>query len=154
MFSLIIVVISVILVGLLAGATLYYLGDDLIYGSRQDALTSRYKNDTEQVFGALTLYRQDLGAYPTDDPQGAPNPLRGVDKLVAGQYLQALPGSATSEEWSISQGVIKFAPQTTSDDVCLSLNKDNGVLNPQGEPYVPACTSAIANTGRVVCCSE
>lgn len=154
MFSLIIVVISVILVGLLAGATLYYLGDDLIYGSRQDALTSRYKNDTEQVFGALTLYRQDLGAYPTDDSQAVPNPLRGVDKLVAAEYLQAMPSSAPREEWSIAQGVIKFAPQTASDDVCLALNKDNGVLNQQGEPYVPACSSAIANTGRVVCCSE
>lgn len=79
MFSLIIVLISIVLVAVLALATFYYLSDTVTEKTTQaQAVTAR--NQAEQIAGAMQLYRSDRSAWPTD-----------LAELVAEGYLRDVP---------------------------------------------------------------
>lgn len=153
MFSLIITVIAIVLTGLLAVGTIYYLSGDSVTNKRAQAIASQFLNETEQVFGALTVYRSDFGGYPEDDPSTVATPKSGIQKLLDSGHLSSLPSSAEEFPWTIADGRIRAMPENASEASCLRLNEISGVLNAEGEVYIPSCSSPIANLGKAVCCN-
>lgn len=153
MFSLIITIIAIVLTGLLAVGTIYYLSGDSVTDKRAQAIASQLLNETEQVFGAITVYRNDFGGYPEDDPSSVSTPKTGIEKLVDSGHLASIPSSAEEFPWTIADGRIRAMPENASDASCLRLNEISGVLNAEGEPYIPSCSAPIANLGKAVCCN-
>lgn len=133
MFSLIITIISVVLVGLLTVATIYYIGstEDRV----QQAKVQKVLNENAQVSGALTIYRQDKGGPPEE-----------LQDLVAEGYLtSALSQEFVAEEDYIVTGV-------DGREQCVLINKQIGIVDPAtGEGLIPACTDP-AYAGKSYCC--
>ncbi len=108
MFSLIITVIAIVLVAVLALASIYYGGQAWNQGSDKAAV-ARYINEAQQISAAVDLFRADnTGAYPDD-----------VGDLE-GEYLKTLPEGA----WAFSSDRIVRTGLTESQ--CLSANKMSG----------------------------
>lgn len=133
MFSLIITIISVVLVGLLTVATIYYIGstEDRV----RQAKVQKVLNENAQVSGALTIYRQDKGAPPEE-----------LQDLVAEGYLtSALSQEFVAEEDYIVTGV-------DGREQCAVINKQIGIVDlATGEGLVPSCTDP-AYSGKSYCC--
>lgn len=120
MFSLIVTLIAIALVGALALATLYYGGPAFNKGSEAAKLAGLL-NESTQVQGAAALYRaENSGAGPAT-----------VADLVANDYLKtALTSNGTS--WSTGGG---FATTTTTSLAqCTAFNAKYGITG------VPACS--------------
>lgn len=115
MFSLIITIISIALVGALAMATLYFGGDAFQQGSAK-AAASTVVNQASQINGANTLSFLDNQAYAAD-----------VTALVTGDYLASAPnpGSISDQDYALStDGSITLTGLT--DAVCEQVNEQAG----------------------------
>jgi hypothetical protein len=101
MFNLIVAVISIALIAAMAVASIYYGGDSFGRSSaRAEAAT--LINQAQQIAGAATLFRLDNSAsnVASSEPAcgfswagepGGDLSACAVNRLVAGQYLQAIP---------------------------------------------------------------
>lgn len=133
MFSLIIVIISVVLVSALALATIYY-GKDIAVGGQARAGIAKILQEGNQVAGALELYKADNGGFP----EGTSDEIKEL--LTSKNYLKSLP----SGEWTF---ITDYAVRTDlSEDTCLTINQRVG-LN-----LVPRCSDP-AYASRSICCS-
>jgi type II secretory pathway pseudopilin PulG len=131
MFSLVIVLISIALVAGLALATIYYMGGGWNSAS-VSAQTSRLLNESEQIQGAIALFRADHQRLPTT-----------LEELtVDGAYLRQLPPGV----WQSNQAFIQTSADHVNPDVCLAFNQQRNV------PLIPTCDDP-AYQAMVVCCS-
>jgi hypothetical protein len=127
-FSLIVTIISIALVTAIAAATIYY-GGTAFTTAGADAEAARVINDSQQLSGAITLYKHANGTDVTD-----------LSVLVSQNYLSMLPGGA----WQVVEGGV--ARTDLNEDQCLLANKKLGVNS------IPSCSDP-AFTGVEVCCS-
>lgn len=134
MFSLIIVIISIALVAALALATLYY-GGDLVGDGQARAQATKVIQESNQITGALELYKADNGAYPNGTSEQI------EQTLLAGSYLKQIP----SGEWNFETN---FAVRSDlSEESCQSINSKMGINT------IPLCSDTSYNN-RSVCCLE
>lgn len=151
MFSLIITILALVLVGLLAAGTIYYLGDNSRYA--EDTRAQAFITETEQITAALVLYQQDKGGYPVTS-QG----MSAVDILVDSKYLGHIPGrtaGGSANGYEFSNGILRLAsPEVFSENTCFKMNEIAGVRDSEGAVYVPQCTDAAALSGKTVCCDN
>lgn len=105
MFSLIITIISIVLVGLLAVATIYYGGD--AFSNRGDeARADKLLNEGQQLAGASVLAANDGNSFAAQSD------------LVTGEYINAEIGG-----WTFANGV---ATQPTTPGVCAKVTEKVG----------------------------
>jgi Tfp pilus assembly protein PilV len=127
MFSLIITLVAIVLVAVLALATIYYGGSAFRQGG-DAAEAARIVNEGQQVRAALTLY---------DTTKGAP--ATSMQALVDAKALQSAPAG-----WDVIDGYT-YRPATTQK-LCLAVNQKQGVN------LIPTCGDAqYANSS--LCCS-
>lgn len=133
MFSLIVTIISVVLVAILAIATIFY-GGDFAKDGQAKAKQTKVLQEGNQVAGALELYKADHGGFPTGTSDDIKN------ALVSQNYLKTIP----SAEWHF---INDFAVRSDLDEAsCLKINQRVGVNE------VPAC-SDTTYTNKTICCS-
>lgn len=120
MFSLIITIISIALVGALAVASIYYGGDAFAQGSEK-AGASTLVNQYQQIKGAADLYRVNNMVAAT-----------GIDDLTP-DFLQNVPdpGQNASGNWEITDGAITVGG--VLDSVCTYLT--SGGEDPANPPF-------------------
>lgn len=110
MFSLIITVISVALVAALAIATAYY-GGDVFETRKAQSDANRYLNETQQIVGAINLYRAEGNGKPDSFAEMTP------------EYLDSIPEAA--ESWNLSAGEIQRT--VTEAATCKQVNITAGL---------------------------
>lgn len=137
MFSLITVLVSILIVGALVLAVVYY-GGDAYTDSQERAVVARLDNEGVQVSSALTLYKVHHGEFP-----------RGTSaeigqQLISSGYLNALPANDQANWTFINDTVVGT---NIPDSLCLAYNKRQGVEE------IPTCSSLSAST-KPLCCSE
>lgn len=134
MFSLIIVIISIALVAALALATLYY-GGNIVEDGQARAQATKVIQESNQVTGALELYKADNGAFPAGTSEQI------QQALLAGDYLKQIP----SGEWNFETN---FAVRSDlSEESCQSINERMGINT------IPLCSDTTYNN-RAVCCLD
>jgi type II secretory pathway pseudopilin PulG len=139
MFSLIIAIVSILLVGALALATVYYGGTSFLMGSER-AQIARVMNEGSQVEGAIRLFRVEQGRLP-ESPDELTDPNH--------QYLQALPTGSGELEASKFQFGDDYVFAAVSDaKVCEAINAKMGI-----EGAVPMCSDPSV-AGTKVCCEN
>lgn len=132
MFSLIIALISIALVAGLAMASLSYLGPSLSNATEKVG-AAKLINETEQIQGAITMFRADHKRLPTS-----------LEELTQDSaYLRQLP----SGFWRSSLAYIQTTDSAVDPQVCLAFNKHKGI------PLIPSCDDQ-AYQNMVICCSE
>lgn len=173
MFSLIIAILAIILVALLAAATIYYGGDSFNKGNSK-ARAAEILNQAELIKGAFTAYKIEQGTIEInqadcDSSQEKYN--NCLEPLITKEYLTDIPQGA--EGWYIDKD--KVLRRTLFSDVkaCAIANYVNGAVGIPSNPelvedweamketeayknYIPACgdlTSGNVGTGYV-CCEE
>lgn len=129
MFSLIIALVSIVIVGALVLAVVYY-GGDAFTNSGTKAEVARIHNEAAQIAGAANLYRVERGAQATN-----------ISDLVSAHYLAASPGP----NWQAAQDAAVLTGLEQSR--CEQINAKLGISG------VPSCTDA-AIVGKPACCSE
>lgn len=161
MTSLIVTLVSIVLVAVLAVATLYYAGGGVLNNGQHSAKASTIVSAGEQVAAALSMYRTDKGHYPAS-----------LEALVDGRYLSGLPQIAEAPEVSfitvaqaapISHGDwiydpevphLAFAREALSLEVCAEINKQTNyrrmVLNTLDPGARVQCVAAGAAMPVVV----
>lgn len=130
MFSLIIVIISVVLVGVLAVATVYFGGDVFSSGGAQ-AEASALLAQAAQIASAAAAYgAQHHGAAPPS-----------LQALIDEQYLSSVPPgwAPDSGEGALSSKVIE------SENACKIFNEKQGVEG------IPACEE-VTTLFHPICC--
>ena len=133
MFSLIVTVVAVVLVSLLALATIYYGGQYVADGQSRTTIT-KVLQEGNQVVGALELYKSDNGAFPT----GTSDEIK--TQLLASNYLTQIPDG----NWVFQND---YAVRTDlSQSACLVVNQRLGLSS------IPACSDP-AYAGKSYCCS-
>lgn len=171
MFSLIIAILAIILVALLAAATIYYGGDSFNKGNSK-AKAAEILNQAEMIKGAFTAYKIEQGTIEInqadcDVPQGKFD--NCLEPLVAKEYLTDIPQGA--EGWYIDEK--KVLRRTLKEDVkaCATANYVNGAVGVPGNPdsvdftvisdadrlaYIPSCNTLEAGAAGIgfVCCKE
>jgi hypothetical protein len=135
MFSLIITIVAVVLVAVLALATVYFGGSAFREGHAQ-ATAATLVNESQQLRAAFDVYLAQQGSLPT----GTSDQISA--QLVASQTLKALP----TANWTFESGsaVVKGLP----DSVCIAMNKKLGY----NSETVPSCVEVDGNNGY--CCAE
>jgi type II secretory pathway pseudopilin PulG len=175
MFSLIIAILAIILVALLAAATIYYGGDSFNKGSSK-AKAAEILNQAEMIKGAFTAYKIEQGTIEINavdcnvDEDKFENCL---EPLITKEYLSDIPQGA--EGWYIDND--KVLRRTLKEDVkaCAIANYVNGAVGIPGNPesveswkdlkndspttynkYIPSCGDLEAGNSGVayVCCEE
>ena len=126
MFSLVIVLISIVLVGAIAAAVIYF-GGSAFTGGGDKAKATQAVNEAQQVKGALEVYKVQTGNVATSLTQLAPD------------YLKAAPTA-----WGTIDGYAYSSQETLAN--CKAVNALYGINT------VPDCTDP-AYTGVPVCCS-
>ena len=176
MFSLIIAILAIILVALLAAATIYYGGDSFNKGNSK-AKAAEILNQAEMIKGAFTAYKIEQGTIEIN--QAACDVENNkfddcLEPLVTKEYLTDIPQGA--EGWYIDND--KVLRRTLKEDVkaCAIANYVNGAVNMPGNPeskeldlinlktsnkaeyrrYIPSCAtlSSGAAPNGFVCCGE
>ena len=131
MFSLIITLIGIVLVGVLAYATIFY-GGDIITRSSANAEVATLLAQSAQIASASAAYTADhAGAKP-----------QSLQDLVDGSYLSSIPpGWADPDEGesSITSKVIESA------DACELFNARQGIEG------IPQCDELTTLTTPVCC---
>lgn len=176
MFSLIIAILAIILVALLAAATIYYGGDSFNKGNSK-AKAAEILNQAELIKGAFTAYKIEIGTIEINQADCDTR----VDKfdnclepLITKEYLTDIPQGAKG--WYIDDK--KVLRRTLFDDVkaCAIANYVNGAVGVPGNPeskefdlkalkesdpstyekYIPACGTLEAGEAGIgyVCCEE
>ena len=132
MFSLIITIISIALVGALAATAVYY-GGPVLNQYNDRARAARLVSEGTQVRGAAELYRAEKGKSAEK-----------LEELIGTKYL--VDGIKSSEWASIVDG---YAQRSTNvkDDECILANK---VLQIEG---IPSCDDP-KYAKRIVCCKQ
>lgn len=129
MFSIILTILGIVLVGVLTLASIYFLGDRT-EEARREADVARMINNSHQVRGALEM-------FTVDHPGQA---LTSIESLTP-NYLREVPAG----NWSLNpQGVV--APIDTEAS-CKAFNKRTGIGD-----IAPTCDDP-AYEKLVVCCS-
>lgn len=143
MFSLILAILSIVLVGLLAVATIYYMGDS-INSRGPEASAATVINQGEQIYAAMELRRADgvgpllsLNAltqevsgrtYLTDIPVPPPSAYLGATQPVANDWIVLAPQKPASS----------FMIQTkVGREVCHFINRKahtNGDIHEAADP--------------------
>jgi hypothetical protein len=133
MFSLIITIFAIVLVTLLALATLYY-GSSSFGKNFTQATISQYLTEGQQVQGAIELYKSDKSELPTGTNEEI------QQKLIDGKYLKAWPGGS----WELRNDLA--VRSDLSVGACTALNAKLSITE------IPVCGDP-AYSGRSVCCS-
>jgi hypothetical protein len=176
MFSLIIAILAIILVALLAAATIYYGGDSFNKGNSK-AKAAEILNQAELIKGAFTAYKIEQGTIEINavDCNVSEDKFDNcLEPLITKEYLTDIPQGA--EGWYIDND--KVLRRTLKEDVkaCAIANYVNGAVGMPGNPeskefdlvalkdsdptsyskYIPSCADLEAgNTGiGYVCCEE
>jgi hypothetical protein len=102
MFSLIISIISIALVVILAGASLYYGGDAFNKGGAKGE-AAQFANEGQQLSAAVTMFKSDNGGTA---------PTAAEDELVT-DYLKSIP-----KGWAIAADGATAVKTVTSSEVC------------------------------------
>lgn len=131
MFSLIITIVSIALVVLITGATMYYGGDTLTQG-RDRAEAAAFVTGGQQVSGALQMHNAMEGEEPED-----------VAALVFDKYLTAVP-SVNGGDWAFDNGIV--TANVNSASTCAAINKQAGL---DGE--IDDIPPTFANTSTYGC---
>ena len=134
MSSLIIVLISIALVGIMALAGVLFLGSAQLEGSTKVSAAA-HVNALEQVKGAIDAYRQDnAGMLPAS-----------VSDLVP-QYLKSVPDLGDGSTLSFGDGYVQITG--VSLDECNEINQRYGFdITPP-----PSCTDPAYSD--VPCCTQ
>ncbi len=129
MFSLIVVLVSIVIVGALILAVVYYGGDAFRSGGTKAAV-ARIHNEGTQIASSAKLYQVNHGDYAKD-----------IGDLVSGNYLSAAPGL----KWEVYQdsAVLNDMPQ----DQCVAINAAHNITG------IPSCDDPVV-AGNVVCCAS
>lgn len=127
MFSLIITLISIVLVAVLAVASLNYAGTQWVLG-REKAQAATAINQAEQLRGAAAFYLTDHGL----------SSVRAIEDLVTEGYLTTLPLPPYLLEgaWSIEGNY--FIIHTRNTNICDRVSKYGLGFVPDQRPEVPA----------------
>lgn len=175
MFSLIIAILAIILVALLAAATIYYGGDSFNKGNSK-AKAAEILNQAEMIKGAFTAYKIEQGTIEINaiDCNVSQDKYDNcLEPLVTKQYLTDIPQGVKG--WYIDND--KVLRRTLQDDVkaCAIANYVNGAVGIPGNPeniddwkkvkdsdtatyekYIPSCVNLEAGTAGngYVCCEE
>ncbi|WP_018234217.1 hypothetical protein [Thioalkalivibrio thiocyanodenitrificans] len=128
MFSLIITIISILLVAVLAIASIYFGGTAWNQGGTKAAVT-QYFNEGQQIAAAATLYRAENGGR---------NP-ESIQVLLDNNYLRVLPEG----QWEFGNEIITRG--SLNYDQCLLANQMAGYED------VPMCDDP-GISGSVRCC--
>ena len=132
MFNLIVSFIAIALVAVLAIAGVYYGGTSLNTAGEK-AYATRLINETEQIKGAVALFKADAGRLPEN-----------LNELLEdGKYLQQAP----SPDWRGDLSFIQLTNKSVTADICLTFNQNRGI------PFVPSCNDEVYK-GTVACCKE
>lgn len=135
MFTIIVVVVSIALVGLLAIATIYY-GGNTFSNNMASAHQSGLLSQAATIRAAVQLYETDnQGALPPADSAS--------QALIGGNYLSEWPNGGSSA-WSLQGG---YALSTTDQASCLAIDKKLGLSS------VPSCTDSQYQN-ITVCCQQ
>ena len=138
MFSLVTVAIAIVLVVLLALATLYY-GGHSFSSAGIGALVDRLVNEGGQIKAAAVLYQADNGSTATD-----------LSQLKSKQYLREVPPN-----WSIdgsvngsTSGQVAYTLQSgpNAQELCVRFNAKYGITG------IPSCSNLTGNVP--VCCGQ
>lgn len=176
MFSLIIAILAIILVALLAAATIYYGGDSFNKGNSK-AKAAEILNQAEMIKGAFTAYKIEQGTIEINQAacDSSQNKFDDcLEPLVTKEYLTDIPQGA--EGWYIDKD--KVLRRTLFNDVraCAIANYVNGAVNMPGNPeskeldliklktsnkaeyrrYIPSCATLSSGSAPngFVCCGE
>lgn len=142
MTSLIIAIISIVLVGLLTVATLFYLNGDAVTGYASKAKTSGLINQSSHITAASSMFFSDKGRNPDT-----------MQELVSEGYLQdSITGVSmgVSAQWDFA-GDYAFAA-VGDEATCRALNKELGFVEPSGEGSLPACSEVQGDAPDSICC--
>jgi type II secretory pathway pseudopilin PulG len=132
MYSLVITIIAIALVGALAAATVYY-GGPILNGYQDRARATQLISEGTQVRGAAELYRSEHNMSA-----------QTLGELIDNKYLQ---NGITSTAWaSVVNG---YAQRTTaiSDNECTLANRSLGIEG------IPSCDDP-KYAKRIVCCKQ
>ena len=177
MFSIIIVLISIVLVAVLVAAVIYYGGDSFNKGTAK-AKAGEILNQAEMIKGAFTAYKIEQGEIEIDSTNCdvAINQIDGcLDPLKEKEYLTDIPVGANG--WFIDSD--KTLRRTLGSDVkaCAIANHVNGAPTPtnpdtmsssleslkiSSDPaknalfrqYVPLCSSLTGSNNSYICCEN
>lgn len=136
MFSLVIVVVSILLVAALALATLYY-GSKSMDDSTVAAKAAGITNQSMQLMSATDLFKSDHARWPAD-----------MQELVSEKYLVQAPTYRHDGDTSKWAEVTAHAPafwlrQLVAEDVCRKINKmvrkDDGIYRKAQPGVVTQC---------------
>lgn len=127
MFSLIITIISILLVAVLAVATIYYGGSLFTQGTAK-AQAAATLSAAQQVVAANTAY--ELTSF------GAPSP--DITTLVTGNFLRSIPTLPKSiQSFSMSgKGVVA---EVVTEAVCLAITGNAIIAKTQKNSVLPDC---------------
>lgn len=160
MFNIIVVVISIILVGLMTGAAVYYGG--IVYTeSNAKADATRVLTEAQQISGAVIAYNvresNPLTFNTTCQEKGTECFVDLIDK----GYLAAAPNSK-EKEWKVVDIDSDGTPDTLlkaglESKQCAMANFVAGAITESvakagGLAAIPACNTA--GIGKFVCCCE
>lgn len=137
MFSLIIILISLVLVAAIAMATIYYGGEATTRGSA-NAEAATLLAQSAQIASASALFTSDHnGAKP-----------QSLEQLVAGNYLSSIPPgwqAPADGDTPLTSKVIQ------SLNACQLFNEKQGTVDENEPDGVPRCDS-ITYLANPVCC--
>lgn len=132
MYSLIITIIAIALVGALAAVSMYY-GGPILNQYNDRARAARLVSEGTQVRGAAELYRVEKG-----------QPAEKLDELIGSKYL--VDGIKSSEWASIVNGYAQRSVDV-SDNECILANKSMDIEG------IPSCDDP-KYAKRIVCCKQ
>lgn len=142
MFSLVITIIAILLVGALAIATMYYGGSAL---NKSSAMTSTAQLMTEanQISGAFELYKVDHGV--TSLPTGTVEQIKQA--MMDQGYLKAWPAhqNANMPQWSLTNDYAILTGITVEQ--CNDINAKYGISP------TPSCSDPSIE-GKSLCCVQ
>ena len=174
MFSIIIVLISIVLVAVLAAAVVYYGGDSFNKGSAK-AKAAEILNQAEMIKGAFTAYKVTEGDIEIDSANCdvvAGNIDGCLDPLKNKNYLTEIP--VGSEGWYIDSDKTLRRTLGTNIKACAIANYVNGAPVPsnpdnnsinldemkvssnpavvlQFRSYIPNCLDLTGNSAYICC---
>ncbi len=174
MFSLIITIIAIALVGVLAIATIWY-GTDIYQEQLTEAGAAQIINEAEQIENAILAFNVEQGRPPVIDECDpiADSSCEPLQELIDYDYLSSTPSTGTSGgTWLLSDitGATKALVKTVDFDECARSNDMMGfsftrasnegysltpAVVPNSTPaedsdLVPVCDDSMPS--YVVCC--
>lgn len=139
MFSMIITVVAIVLIALLALATIFY-GGDIFNRGNQKANAAKMISDIAQIEGAIDVHRTREGMRPETESDLVP------------QYLHTLPMGWEPD--AVRHGYMRYTGKITVE-TCIEVNDFLGIDNPGGQP--PACDPQLGIDEELVfrgCCMD